>query len=196
MSWKWTCLIEIWITMIPKGTSHTSVPNSTYEVPKGTMKTRFEPSLPRMSAWKNNKLHTQDSNPGPLYQLWACWHWTIKARYIHFPQSCLCEDPSWGNKSAKSVSDRQEWQSLVVLNGTNIDLWKHMISCFGGPVTKYFYLGRSPEFTSRKFFSWWHPREPRFKSGFHNSFWDLVVPDRISWMTLEIYNWNLGMSFG
>jgi hypothetical protein len=53
--------------MIPKGTSHTSVPNSTYEVqkqkynstdlglwknviPKGTMKTIFEPSLPRMSA--------------------------------------------------------------------------------------------------------------------------------------------------
>jgi hypothetical protein len=28
--------------MIPKGTSHTSPPNSTYEVPKGTMKTRFE----------------------------------------------------------------------------------------------------------------------------------------------------------
>jgi hypothetical protein len=28
--------------MIPKETGHTSVPNSTYEVPKGTMKTRFE----------------------------------------------------------------------------------------------------------------------------------------------------------
>jgi hypothetical protein len=38
--------------MIPKGTSHTSVPNSTYEAPKGTMKTRFEPCLPRMSACK------------------------------------------------------------------------------------------------------------------------------------------------
>ena len=44
--------------MIPKGTSHTSVPNSIYEIPKGTMKTRFEPSLPRMSAWKNTKIHT------------------------------------------------------------------------------------------------------------------------------------------
>jgi hypothetical protein len=31
--------------MIPKETSHTSVPNSTFEVPKGTMKIRFEPSL-------------------------------------------------------------------------------------------------------------------------------------------------------
>ncbi len=28
--------------MIPKGTSHTSVPNSTYEVPKGTMNSRFD----------------------------------------------------------------------------------------------------------------------------------------------------------
>jgi hypothetical protein len=33
--------------MIPKGTSHASVPNSTYEVPKRNMKTIFEPSLPR-----------------------------------------------------------------------------------------------------------------------------------------------------
>jgi hypothetical protein len=41
--------------MIPKGTSHTSLPNSTFEVLKGTMKTRFEPSLPRKSAWKNDK---------------------------------------------------------------------------------------------------------------------------------------------
>ncbi len=36
--------------MIPKGTSHTSLPNYTNEVPKRTMKPRFEPSLPRMSA--------------------------------------------------------------------------------------------------------------------------------------------------
>jgi hypothetical protein len=45
-------------------------------------------------------------------------------------------------------------------------------------------------------FSLWHPWEPRFKSGFHNSFWDYVVPDRIPWMTLELYEWNLGTSFG
>ena len=36
-------------------------------------------------------------------------------------------------------------------------------------------------------FSCLHPWEPRFKSGFHNSFWDYVVPDRIPWMTLELY---------
>ena len=29
--------------MIPKGTSHTSVPNSTYEVPKGSMKPDLNP---------------------------------------------------------------------------------------------------------------------------------------------------------
>ncbi len=40
-------------------------------------------------------------------------------------------------------------------------------------------------------FLWWHPWEARFKSGFHIFFWDLVVPDIISWMTLEIYKWNL-----
>jgi hypothetical protein len=50
--------------MIPEGTSHNSVPNSTYEVSKGTMKTRFEPSLPRMSARKiinfTSWIRTQD----------------------------------------------------------------------------------------------------------------------------------------
>ncbi len=45
-------------------------------------------------------------------------------------------------------------------------------------------------------FSWWHLWGPWFKSGFHNSFWDYLVPDRISWMTLEIYKWNWGTSFG
>ncbi len=45
-------------------------------------------------------------------------------------------------------------------------------------------------------FSLWHPWEPRFKSGFHNSFWDYVVPDGIPWMTLELYEWHLGTSFG
>jgi hypothetical protein len=35
-------------------------------------------------------------------------------------------------------------------------------------------------------FSGWHHWEPRFKSGFYNSFWDCVVPDRIPWMTFGI----------
>jgi hypothetical protein len=50
--------------MIPKGTSHTSLSNSTYEIPKGTMKTRFEPSLLRLSACEiikfTPRIRTQD----------------------------------------------------------------------------------------------------------------------------------------
>ncbi len=176
--------------MIPKGTSHTLVPNSTYEVPKGTIKTRFEPSLPRMPARKNINLLTQDWT-GVSY---------IRCKYFDIgPASQISKLPTKllmrrGNKSAKPVSDRQEWQSLVVLNGTNIDLWESLVSCFSGPVTKYLLLRQVSwvQIQGVIFFPW----EPRFKSGFHNSFWDLVVPDRISWMALEIYKWNLVMSFG
>ncbi len=65
-------------------------------------------------------------------------------------------------------------------------------------MTKYLILmqGSLGRIQGVNFFSRWHPCEPRFKSGFHNSFWDLVVSDRISWMILEIYKWNLGTSFG
>jgi hypothetical protein len=126
--------------MNPKGTSHTSVLNSTYEVPKGTMKTKFEPSLPRISAWKNNILLTQDSNPGPLHQLWVFWHWNI-ARDIECPQNCWCEDLSWGKKSAKSISDRQ--LSFLVFNGTNIDLREHLESCFASGVVRHRAGGRN-----------------------------------------------------
>jgi hypothetical protein len=41
--------------MIPKGTSHNSLPNSIYEVPKGTMKTRFEPWSPKDVSMKKYK---------------------------------------------------------------------------------------------------------------------------------------------
>jgi hypothetical protein len=50
--------------MIPKGTSHTSVQNSTYEIPKGTMKTKFELSLQGCQHEKISKftprIRTQD----------------------------------------------------------------------------------------------------------------------------------------
>ncbi len=119
-------------------------------------------------------------------------------RYMDYPQNCTWEDPRWGKKFAKPVNDRQEWQSLVDLNGNNIDLWDTLVSCFGGPVTKYLLLrqGFWVQIQGVKFFSWWHPLEPRFKSGFHNFLLGSCVPDRISWMTLEIYKWNLGTSFG
>jgi hypothetical protein len=69
------------------------------------------------------KFHTLDLNSGPMYQIQVFCHWTIKARYLMFPQSCPCQDPSWGNTSTKPIKvTRQEWQSLVVLNRTNIFL--------------------------------------------------------------------------
>jgi hypothetical protein len=70
---------------------------------------------------------------------------------------------------------------------------------FDGPVAKYLHVmqgGLSSNTVMFTTFSLWHSWEPRFKSGFHNSFWDYVVPDRITWMTLELYEWNLGTSFG
>ncbi len=65
---------------------------------------------------------------------------------------------------------------------------------FEGPVAKHLHVMQGAWVQTQGVmfitFSWWHPWEPRFKSGFHNSFWDYLVPDRISWMTLEIYKWN------
>ncbi len=49
--------------------------------PKKNYETRFEPRLPRMSSWKNIKLHTLDWNSGPLHHKQVFCHWTIKARY-------------------------------------------------------------------------------------------------------------------
>ncbi len=55
-----------------------------YKIPKGIMKSRFEPRLPRMSSWK--KLHTLDLNSGPLHMQQVFSHWTTRARYCSFPQ--------------------------------------------------------------------------------------------------------------
>ncbi len=45
--------------------SHSWYSVRNYKIPKGIMKTRFKPRLPRMSSWK--KLHTLDLNFGPLH---------------------------------------------------------------------------------------------------------------------------------
>jgi hypothetical protein len=74
-------------------------------------------------------------------------------------------------------------------------LWGPSLSSFDGPVTNCLLQMQGAWVQSQSIFSWGHPWKPRFKSGFHNSFWDLGVPCRISWMTLEIYKWNLGTSF-
>jgi hypothetical protein len=58
-------------------------------------------------------------------------------------------------------------------------LWGHFASSFGGPVTKYFFVMQGAWIqilgVRFKIFSWWHPWEPKFKSGFRNSFWDFIV---------------------
>ncbi len=187
--------------MIPKGTSHTSVPNSTYEVPKGTMKTRFEPSLPRMSARKNSKLHTQNSNPEPPASVIS----NLTLDHQSQKQSVPTKRFMWRSQLREQIcqiskSDRQEWQSFVVLSGTNIDygnLWRLALMVQWQNTCSWC---RGSEFISRVWsLIFFHDdilgSLYEFKSGFHNSFWDLVVPDRIWWMTLEIIKWNLGTSF-
>ena len=60
--------------------------------------------------------------------------------YKDTPQSCPSQDPSWGNKSAKpGKSDRQEWQSLVVLNGTNISFLKFICGILNRGVANSFW---------------------------------------------------------
>ncbi len=82
------------------------------------------------------------------------------------------------------------------LFAVSTDLCGPSLSSFDSPVTKYLLQMQGAWVLIQYTFSWGHPWAPRFKSCFHNSFWNLVVPDRISWMTLEIYKWNLGTSFG
>ncbi len=84
------------------------IPNSWYSVrsyiiPKGIMKTRFEPRVPRMSSWKSNKHNTLDLNSGPLASEASILPLDHQCYCIIFLQSCPCQDPSWGNKSAKPV---------------------------------------------------------------------------------------------
>ncbi len=86
------------------------------------MKTRFEPKLPRMSSWKSN-----NHNPG--FELRPpcipCKYFaTGPSKLIHNVPTKLYISRSqlWEQICQTSKSDRQEWRSLVVLNGTNIFL--------------------------------------------------------------------------
>ncbi len=82
------------------------------------------------------------------------------------------------------------------LFAVSTDFWGPSLTRFDGPVTNCLLQMQGAWVQIQCIFSWGHTWKPRFKSGFHNSFWDLVVPGRISWMSLEIYKWNLGTSFG
>ncbi len=89
----------------------------------------------------------------------------------------------------------QEYINSKLFAGST-GFWESSLSSFDGPVTNCLLQTQGAWVLILSIFSWGHPWKPRFKSSFHNSFWDLVVPGRISWMTLEIYKWNLGTSFG
>ncbi len=104
----------------------------------------------------------------------------------------------------RTTKDCHSCRSLLLVWQTcslnwDLDMDSFVGTC-DGPVAKYLLVmeGARVQIQVLVFitFSWWHPWEPRLKSGFYNSFWDYLVPDRISWMTLEIYKWNLGTSFG
>ncbi len=83
----------------------------------------------------------------------------------------------------------QEYKNSKLF-AVSTDLWEPWSSSCDGPMTNYLIQMQGAYVRIQSIFSRGHLWEPRFKSGFHNSFWDLVVPDRISWMTLEIYEWN------
>ncbi len=91
-----------------------------YIIPKGIMKTRFEPWLPRMSSWKVINI-TLDLNSDPfasqagiLLLDHQSWYRNTPCTKLFISRSQLREQICQTSKS-----DRQEWQSLVVLNGTN-----------------------------------------------------------------------------
>ncbi len=76
------------------------------------------------------------------------------------------------------------WQSCSLNWDLDIDSFVGIrYISFDGPVAKYLLVmqGARDQIQCVVFipFSWWHPWEPRFKSGFLNSFWDYLVPDRI-----------------
>ncbi len=155
ISWKYICLLEIWITWFQK---ELATP-------------RFK--IPHMSFKKEISV--------PFRKL------LVQFRTTKDCHSC---------RSLLLV-----WQ-ICSLNW-DLDMYS-FVRClcisFDGPVARYLLViqGSLSSKPGCMFltFSGWHPWEPRLKSGFHNSFWDYVVPDRIPWMTLELYKLNLGTSFG
>jgi hypothetical protein len=85
--------------------SHSWYSVRNYVIPKGIMKTRFEPRLPRMLSWKSNK--NQTSQPGfelrPSPSQASILPLDHQSWYIISPQSWPCQDLSWGIKSARPV---------------------------------------------------------------------------------------------
>ncbi len=155
ISWKYICLLEIWITWFQKelATPRFKIPHMNF---KKEILVPFRKILVPFRTTKD--CHSCRS----LYLVW---------------QICSL---NWD-------LDRDRFLGTFCVS-------------FDGPVAKYLHVMQGGLSSNPgcyvKTFSLWHSWEPRFKSGFHNSFWDYVVPDRIPWMTLELYEWNVGTSFG
>ncbi len=187
ISWKWTCLIEIWITWFQK---NLAIPH--FQIPHmKSQKELWKPDLNLVSqGCQHEKIlkftyRIRTRTPAKTVTILTLDH-----------QSQLHRDPTkllmLRSQLREQIcqTSKSDWQEWVLGSSEWNYYWNMEIFgiCFDGPVTKYLLLmqGSWIQIQGVKFFSWWHPWEPRFKSGFHNSFWDLVVPDRISWMTLEI----------
>jgi hypothetical protein len=193
ISRKWTCLVEIWITWFQKELAITQ-----FQIPHmESQKELWKPDLNLVSQGCHHKkilnftLRIRSQDP------------CISTKYFVIGPSK--QDIKKSHKSIlvpfRTTKDRHSCRSLFIgLADLFSQNWVLDTNSCDGPVTKNLLLMQGPwvQIQDLKFiiFSWWHPWEPRFKSGFHNSFWDVEVPDRISWMTLEIYNWNLGTGFG
>jgi hypothetical protein len=65
--------------------SHSWYSVRNYKIPKGIMKTRFEPRLPKMSSWKILNFTTWIRS-WDLCKWQVFCPWTIKAKYWRFPQ--------------------------------------------------------------------------------------------------------------
>ncbi len=83
------------------------------------MKTRFEPRLPRMSSWKSNKHNILDLNSDPLASQAGILPLDHQYWYLEYHKAVHVKIPVEEHICQTSKSDRQEWQSLVVLNGAN-----------------------------------------------------------------------------
>ncbi len=160
ISWKYICLLEIWITWFQKelATPRFKIPHMNFH------KEILVPFRKILVPFRTTKdCHSCRS-------LFLVWHMCTSSCVLS--TEILTWTALWGHSASALMV---QWQNTCMwYRGA----WVHI---------------QVVMFTT---FSLWHPMEPRFKSGFHNSFWDYVVPDRITWMTLELYEWNLGTSFG
>ena len=86
------------------------------------------------------------------------------------------------------------------LFAVSTELWGPSLSSFDGPVSNCLLQMQGAWVQIQSIYSWGHPWKPRFKSGFHNSFWDYVVrlTEYLEWLwnyINEIWEWVLANSF-